>query len=161
MLQMRKLRSRILWEALQFTDPMLGCTRNSLKLSQCKVSKESFWVFQHPYHIGTSDTSKSSFHCNNQGAQKSMRKGLSNSYLFHFFYLKLHDIIMKNILVTMQGSLLPTPLPFCPLHLLSDSCFWKGFRFILEASQTVPSNSEFSAPSTVPGFFFLFLFFSE
>lgn len=76
-----------------------------------------------------------------------------------FFYLKLHDIIMKNILMTMQGSLLPTPLPFCPLHLLSDSCFWKGFRFILEASQTVPSNSEFSAPSTVPGFFFSFPFF--
>ena len=115
---------------------MLGCTRNSLKLSRCEVSKESFWVFQHPYHIGTSDTSKPSFHCNNQEAQKSMRKGLSNSYLFDFFYLKLHDIIMINILVTMQGSLLPTPLPFCPLRLCyrthafgrgSDS-FWKRHR---------------------------------
>lgn len=80
-----------------------------------------------------------------------------------FFYLKLHDIIMKNILVTMQGSLLPTPLPFCPLRLCylthafgrgSDS-FWKRHRQCL-----VIVNSQHPV-QYLTFFIFLFLFFSE
>lgn len=142
---------------------LLDCARNSLKLSQCKVSKESFWVFQYPYHIRTSDIAKSSFIVIIMGLKNLWKRPLKFLSFPFFFYLKLHDIIMKNILKTMQGSPLLTPLPFCPLHLCylthafgrGSESFWKLHRqcLVIVNSQHPVQYLAFSFP--FPFFFFL------